>query len=487
MRERLQDTAQRNIRAIADAAPRLLRESDGNRIVDEVLAQSTDEGTIEIRVMSFWNAGQRWARNRAVMTSDQRDILVQVRRNVRGGMGAASSNQSDTVSLSSLARVAEENAYEYSDQRRLDREVEQREWPLGTSVVWSDTTFDRTPEMNGALTKQLTERSEAEGLLSAGYIESLGGSLSVYRRDAYGRTSRNYWQYTQAQCSMTVRHPKGTGSGWAGESGYDFSTIEPAQLANQALDKCLRSIDAVRIEPGRYTTILEPQAVAAFASTLLRFLNRVGPEQGTGPFAIGFDAALGRYRTKLGLKIVDERISIAHDPADIEMGVPTVPGLEKVTLIDRGVLVNMFNSEHHAINDLVETPFTAERMAFRMSGGTMSQEDMIAGTKRGLLVTRFSSLQVLDGASVLMSGVTRDGLWLIEDGKISKAVRNFRFTESPLFAFNNVEELGVPFPVWNPATNRRSLLNHPEMMLRPVIVPALKVRDFSFTSTIDAV
>jgi predicted Zn-dependent protease len=98
---------------------------------------------------------------------------------------------------------------------------------------------------------------------------------------------------------------------------------------------------------------------------------------------------------------------------------------------------------------------------------------MIQTTKRGLLVTRFSGVQAIDDKSVLYTGYTRDGLWLVENGKISKPVKNFRFTESPLFAFNQVEQLGVPQRVF-----------HPEA---PIVVPPAKVRDFSFTSLADAV
>ena len=111
-----------------------------------------------------------------------------------------------------------------------------------------------------------------------------------------------------------------------------------------------------------------------------------------------------------------------------------------------------------------------------VTGETASVEEMVATTKRGVLVTRFwdvGPLPPLDVRSVLLTGYTRDGLWLVEDGKISKAVKNFRFTESPLFVLNNVEQIGVPKRIFNPGC--------------PVVVPALKVRDFSFTSLSDAV
>lgn len=86
-----------------------------------------------------------------------------------------------------------------------------------------------------------------------------------------------------------------------------------------------------------------------------------------------------------------------------------------------------------------------------------------------------------------MSGVTRDGLWLIEDGKISKPVRNFRISESPIFALNNVEQLGIPTPVYRPFHIRELAPLFPEFALTQAIVPALKINDFSFTSSIDAI
>jgi predicted Zn-dependent protease len=98
---------------------------------------------------------------------------------------------------------------------------------------------------------------------------------------------------------------------------------------------------------------------------------------------------------------------------------------------------------------------------------------MIAGTTRGLLVTRLNNVNIIDFSSMLLGGNTRDGLWLIERGKISKAVKNFRFTESPLFVFNNVEQLGVPQRVFRPGA--------------PAVCPPIKVRDFSFTGLMDAV
>jgi predicted Zn-dependent protease len=116
-------------------------------------------------------------------------------------------------------------------------------------------------------------------------------------------------------------------------------------------------------------------------------------------------------------------------------------------------------------------------------GPTVSVDDMIATTRRGLLVTRFAGIGLpLDPVSMMLTGYTRDGLWLIENGKISKPVKNFRFTDSPLFALNNVEQIGTPQRVFRPDAPDRLPDGY-----APVIVPALKVRDFNFSSLSDAV
>jgi predicted Zn-dependent protease len=108
-----------------------------------------------------------------------------------------------------------------------------------------------------------------------------------------------------------------------------------------------------------------------------------------------------------------------------------------------------------------------------MEGGTTTIEEMIATTKRGLIVTRFSKVEMQYNPSILLTGITRDGLWLIENGKITHPVQNLRFTESPLFVFNQVEQIGSPVPIFSPGL--------------PAMTPPVKVRDFSFTALNDAV
>jgi predicted Zn-dependent protease len=151
------------------------------------------------------------------------------------------------------------------------------------------------------------------------------------------------------------------------------------------------------------------------------------------------------------------------------------------TWIEHGVLQNLAYSRNYAITYLNREMGLPNSGAFRMSGGTATIEEMIATTKRGLLVTRFDQIMQLDLTSQLYRGYTRDGLWLVENGKISKPCKNLAFTESVLFALNKVEQLGVPQRVFHP--NIAFTHANPQ----PVIVPPLKISDFSFTALSDAV
>ncbi|MHB2033957.1 MAG: metallopeptidase TldD-related protein, partial [Gemmatimonadaceae bacterium] len=362
--------------------------------------------------------------------------------------------------------------------------------PRPETAIWSDATFNETTEARGTLVHGMMQQAQAKGMFSAGYLE-LRGAAQVFVSSArpsgpYPPWDTPYVQFTQAQLSTTVRDKGGTGSGWAGLSSDDWRTIDGERLSEVALQKCIASRNPVAIEPGRYTVILEPQAVADLAEVMVKTLgngwNRSSNELGwrnipwTGPF----DQAAHVWRSKLGLKVVDQRITISHNPADPELGILPQAGMEPVTWIKDGVLEALGYSRPYALQKLNENAALRGTTGYRMSGGPATVDEMIKATRRGLVVTRFWDVkQLLGDGSLLSGGMTRDGLWLVENGKITKAVKNFRFTESPLFVLNSIEALGQPVRVFRPTSTWGGLT--------PAIVPPLKARDFSFTSLVEAV
>jgi predicted Zn-dependent protease len=471
-----------------EESERVLSKSECEAIAQRVFRFAQGGGETRVQIMSWWNGELRWARNRVSLASDRRDIRLQIYRKLGVGRGNVVMNQLDDASLEAAVRAAERGAQLAPEILRTPPgmpsppHVERPQTP-----IWSDATYAVTPETRGEVARELIAPAEAKGMYSAGYLEMRAASrLSVSSERLTTPDApwdAPYASWTPALCSMTVRNGQGSGSGWAGLSGCDWTTIDAKALAERALEKALASRNPVALEPGRYTVILEPQAMADLMEVVVGSMFREPTENGLGPWALAKDDALKLWRAKLGLKVIDERITISHDPADPQLGIVSEPWMQPVTWFDKGVLTSLAYRRDYALYKLnVNAPLRG-MIGYRMSGGETSIEEMIRTTKRGLLVTRFSNVDVLDGNSRLATGLTRDGLWLIENGKISKAVKNFRFTESPLFVLNAIEQLGVPVPVFRPVKDPY-LQAQP---LTPAIVPAIKARDFSFTSTIDAI
>jgi predicted Zn-dependent protease len=456
-----------------------------HNLFDRVFSFANSKYKVVTQITSSWEGDIRWARNRTSLASNRRRIRIRITLGHQDHrIGEVATNQLDDVSLKAAVQAAERLLDMKGGAHIIqDLSLKAPELTPPEVTIWSDATYSTTNAMRGELARMLIESAEQHEMLSAGYIKMRAGQIAAKSRDLNGHIHGRYDRYTNAECTMTVRHPQGLGSGWAGMSSYDWAAIDGPALASRALDKCLKSLNPVRIEPGRYTVILESQAVYQLVKPMIDSAARLTPERGRGPYPLNRDAALGLWRSKLGLKIVDERITIRHSPSDPEMGVIPVSYTFKfepvlpITWIERGVLTALAYNRSYALEKLNENLPLLQRPGFYMDGGDSSIEEMIATTKRGLLVTRFSDdIETLDLNSLLMTGITRDGLLLIENGTITKAVHNFRFTGSPLFVLNQVELLGKPMPVYTGSD-----------IPAPAFVPPIKANDFSFTALVDAI
>jgi predicted Zn-dependent protease len=269
---------------------------------------------------------------------------------------------------------------------------------------------------------------------------------------------RGYHRLTEANVHATVLTD--TGSGWAEKIANTVEDIHLEEVAEKALEIAEASRDPAESEAGKYTVILHPAAVAE----LIAFL-----------FWGGFDAKAtdeGRtcLREKLDTKICGEAITIRSDPANPQC--PGVPfqhnGLTSPALnwIERGILRNLFYSRYWA--KLKGKEPTGYPSNIIMDGGDTTVEAMIASTEKGLLVTRFWYIRFVDPMVPLVTGMTRDGLFRIEGGRVTGPIKHMRFNENPLEVLNRVESLGRPERTGE---------------YIGMLMPALKVRDFNFTST----
>ncbi len=331
-----------------------------------------------------------------------------------------------------------------------------------------DSTANLTPtdRARAALTA-LEPARKAGDLKAAGFIvvdansTALGNNKGLF---AYNRA-------TNANYTLTVRTDDGTGSGWAGAEHPDWTRLDFAALSTHAINKARLSANPVAIEPGRYTVILEPQAVGDLVQLMAFAFAARNADEGRSAFAKQGGG------NKIGERIVDPRVTIMSDPQDAQVLSQPFDGqglpLQRQVWVENGVLKQLFYSRFWAQKQgKVATGFPS---SLKMQGGTTSMDDMIKSTPRGILVTRLWYLRQVDPRTILYTGLTRDGTFLIENGKVSKAIKNFRFNESPLFLLSNLEALS---PAVRIAGTESGF---------PTVMPAIKAKDFNFTSLSDAV
>ena len=470
---------------------RFLSEEACQELLERIVRLSPRGWDISLHVYSRWAGNVRWARNEITTAGDSTNPQITINASHRNQNAWFRINRLDEASIASgIAQLKSRMGMQAPSD--TPGGLRTAETYLETDL-WSDSTYELDAAKRAAIQQQLVAPAMAEELLSAGYLEvSAVGNGVVNSAGLFA-----YIPETRSQFSVTVRNATGTGSGWAGVANKDWNAIDAAKLSSIAIQKCKKSADPVAIEPGRYTVIMEPQAVSDLMMPLIYSLNRIPAEMGMGPWAdrpqrsarggliVGdtssFDEAAsqgsgGSGNSKIGQLVLDPRITISADPTDPEA--PFVPFAgdstphRPVKWIEDGVLRQLAYHRFYA-NQMLNKPDPLNNsFSFRMSGGDTSIEKMIAQTERGLLVTRFTNVRVVDQDSLLCTGTTSDGLWLIERGEITHPVKNFRFRESPLFAFNSLEALGVPQRV---------------LQWMPVIVPPALVHDFSMTSLADAV
>lgn len=313
-------------------------------------------------------------------------------------------------------------------------------------------------------------QARAFGALSNGVSEvAVANSLGVMR----------YAAATDAYLNTVVMTD--TGAGYGQGAHRDVRRIDFSGIGRRAIHKAVESRNPSEIKPGRYTVVLEETA----AFTLLEFLS-----------ATGFSArAVQEGRSfmggRLGQRIMDPRITIVDDPIDRRgfafpfdfEGVPK----RRISLIEKGVVRNVVydsmtagregkQSTGHALPAPAYHPM-AENLV--MAPGEASVKRMVETTERGVYVTRFHYVNLIDPMEVSITGMTRDGTFLIEDGRISKPVKNLRFTVGVLKCLNNIMEIG----------DRSNLVSEPggygHRFAVGYRVPALKMKDFSFTGGTD--
>ena len=456
----------RRVRSLLPGAAPLSR-SDAEELTRRALSFSTaDEARVTINGQVRGNT--RFAVNQVSTGGDDSDTTITVNSAFGKKSASATTNKLDDEGLRWVVETSERLAKLAPEDPEAMPELGPQQYQ--ETKGWSEATAVLDAAGRVAAVRRVTEPSRGAGLSATGYLESNGEARAV-------ATSRGLFAYgrsTVVSMTTTVRTGDATGSGWAGAAHSDWSRIDPGELGARAIEKARLSANPVAIEPGRYTVILEPTAVGNLVQLVAFALNARGADEGRSFFTKPGGG------NKIGMKVVDERVSLVSDPLDPDAAAYTFDGdglpVKKTVWIENGVVKNLAYDRYWAEKQGKEaTPIIG---SLRMSGGTDSVADMIASTERGVLVTRFWYIRPVDPRTILYTGLTRDGTFLIEDGKITRAVKNLRFNESPIFMLNNLEAMGEPVRVSASEDGSPGFA---------IVVPPIKTRDFTFTSLSDAI
>ena len=407
----------------------------------------------------------RYARNAVSTAGEILQVSLAVSSSFGKRTGTASIDELDDASLEKVVRRSEELA-------QLAPENPEHMPLLGPqtfaeSITYVPATAAITPDTRAEAVGKSIQVSREAKLEAAGYLENTTGFEAVMNSKGLFAYNKS----TDVIFSITTRNAEGTGSGYAARGYNDVSKLDTFTATKIAAVKANGSVGARAIEPGKYTVILEPVAVTYMLENMFRGLDARSADEGRS-----FMSKPGGGN-RLGDQLMDPKVNIYSDPFNPELPSSTWnregQPLEKRTWIENGIVRNLSYSRYWAQKkNVAPVPGPGNII---MTGGTESIEDMIKSTEKGILVSRLWYIRMVDPQTLLLTGLTRDGTFYIENGEIKFPVKNFRFNESPVIMLNNVEALGKP---------ERSISVE---SYRSYLVPPMKVRDFTFSSLSDAV
>jgi PmbA protein len=442
----------------------LMAERELRSIVDTVLrlAKSIGVAETEVHVDETISALTRFANNGIHQNVAEHTLNVSVRTQVEQRTARATTNRTDEDSLRAAIEASLSLAHSQPKNPNLLAMPGKQRYRAVNRFI--KQTAMLTPEDRALAVRKACDLAVKKGQTAAGIFSS------AQSQSVMGNSRGLVAAYRDTHAVFSITMQEGSAASWAKENAANVADIDPKRLAERSSDKAHRATDAQELAPGRYTVILEPAAVLDlvgflfydFAATALRDKRSC-------------------FNERMGKQLMGKNISIVDDVYHpLQLGAPyDGEGIarERVQLVDGGVPKNLVYSRASAKlakkkptghgfmlpNEYGEAP-----MNLVFSGGKASLEEMIASTERGLLVTRLWYIREVDPYEKIMTGMTRDGLFLVEKGRVGSAVRNFRFNQSVLEMLRNVEMMGPAVR----ATGEEAF---------EMVVPAMKVRDFQFS------
>ncbi len=443
----------------------LLTEKEAREITEKILSYVKADDA-QVSLTSEKQAHLRFARNAFLTSGNTVERSAAVTVWMKGKKGVSSTTDFTDESLKAMVEQAEQVA-EISpvDREYLPTLAPQTYKPTGGFV---ESTANLSLSARARSIGDILKTSAKSGVISAGFHQT----RALANAFATKNKNFNFERRTSASLSVTARTEDSTSSGYFARSHFDINRLDTARIARESIRKALEGKNAKTIPPGVYTVILEPQAVADLLGGMAFQFDARSAEEGRSPYS------LPAGKTKLGQKLFDERLNIYSDPWNAELpasaaaqgGIPA----EKIYLVRNGVLDNLIYTRFWAKKSGKEPTPGPVNTIMESSEKPATVEEMIASTNKGLIISRFWYIRGTDPRTASSTGLTRDGIWMIENGKITYPVRNFRFNQSMLqmLAPGNVEIIGAPERVGDGSA---------------ALLPALKIKAFNFTSASDAV
>ncbi|OGO50551.1 MAG: hypothetical protein A2148_02605 [Chloroflexi bacterium RBG_16_68_14] len=440
----------------------MLGETELKNLADRTLAMSQADQT-EVAIFAPHSALTRFANNYIHQNVEQQDVDIRVRAVLGKKIGVASSNDLSDEGLRSVVERALTLA------RHQKENPDFRSLPAPKPVRRIDAFVERTartgPEERAAVVAQICDAASRAGLIAAGAFRTAVAEVAV--ANSLGIFA--YHRDTMTDINTVVMGENG--SGHAERVSLDVADIDGEEVAREAVDKALRNVNQTEIPPGEYDVVFQEYAVADILDFFAYLSFGAQAYQEKRSFMAG----------RIGEQVMGENVTIwddglaadtAPNPFDFE-GVPR----QRVTFIERGIARDVVWDSYTAGKEGRESTghalpagntFGPVPSNMFLATGDATLDEMVASTKRGVWVSRFWYTRPVHPLNVVVTGMTRDGTFLIEDGKITSPIKNLRFTQSYLEAMNRVEAIG-----------KTSMLC--QAIAGVSRVPALKVRGWAFT------
>ena len=449
----------------------MLTRDEAQALVKSVLARSrADEASVTVRGDATGHL--RFARNTVSTSGAATGQTVSIESSFGKRTGSVRVNQLDEATLADAVKRSEEIA-------RLAPEDPEHMPPLPAQDFVATDAFDEAtaaggPEALAGAAGGAMRAAVGHDLVSAGFtqvaaaFEATGNSAGLF----------GYHRDTTCSFSTTMRTRDAAGSGWAGRAARRWSELGSDGAAEIAAQKAAASRPSRPLPAGKYTAILEPTCVSSLVQILVGSMDRRRADEGRSYFAAPQKKGASSGGTRLGEKLFDPKVDIRSNPSERSVasrpwggdGVPQRPR----AWIDRGRVATLACDRYWASQKKAEPVPRAPN--FIMAGGKGTLEELIRGTKKGVLVTSFWYIRSVDPQTLLYTGLTRDGVFWVENGEIAYPVNNFRWNESPVAVLKKIEAMSAAEAI--PARGDENATS---------IIPALRVADFTFSSVSDAV